>query len=74
MVDRIAMYNEAVITRRGASMCMRNLRKAVFEARLETGGGTIEDLTSMHTWTGILLKKAYDMAENFPGTECQEVI
>ncbi len=49
---------------------VRSFRRAAWEAKLPTGGGTKEDVADARLWNNILLQEAYAHAKAHPGKEC----
>lgn len=49
---------------------VRAFRKAAWEAKLTTGGGTKEDLADARMWNDVLYTEAYSAVKSQPGQEC----
>lgn len=49
---------------------VRAFRKAAWEAKLVTGGGTKEDLGDARLWNDILYQEAFNSAKQQPGEAC----
>ena len=49
---------------------VRAFRKAAWEAKLPTGGGTKEDIADARLWNDILYTEAFTSAKSQPGAEC----
>jgi len=49
---------------------IRGFRKACWEAKLPTGGGSIQDIEDARTWNSIMYKETIEAAKVNPGSEC----
>lgn len=49
---------------------IRSFRKASWEAKLPTGGGTKQDIEDARLWNSLMFKAAMDAAGKYPGTAC----
>jgi len=49
---------------------VRAFRKAAWEAKLVTGGGTKEDVADAQLWNNILYQEAFNSAKSQPGEAC----
>jgi len=51
---------------------VRAFRKAAWEAKLPTGGGTKDDVADARLWNDILYQEAFNSAKQQPGSACVE--